>query len=83
MAVAIKDPARAAKKSAAELMEELNADTAKLHAWIRTQANAPAQRPWFADTSEAPGQLAKRRVAANQMKMLPHRWRWRTTRRLP
>src|SRR5438105_1587282 len=77
MAVAIKDPARAAKKSAAELMEELNADTAKLHAWIRTQANAPAQRPWFADTSEAPGQLAKGRVAANQMKMLPHRWRWR------
>jgi hypothetical protein len=41
------------KLSAAELMDEMNVDVAKLHAWIRTQANAPAQRPWFADTSEA------------------------------
>jgi gentisate 1,2-dioxygenase len=74
MAVATKDQK---KLSAAELMDEMNADVAKLHAWIRTQANAPAQRPWFADTSEATGELAKGRVAANQMKMLAHRWRWR------
>ena len=74
MAVATKDQR---KLSAAEMMDEMNADVAKLHAWIRTQANAPAQRAWFADTSEAVGELAKGRVAANQMKMLAHRWRWR------
>jgi len=77
MSAAARETARDAKKSAAELMDELNADTAKLHAWIRTQANSPAQRPWFADTSESRGQLASGRVAANQMKMLAHRWRWR------
>ena len=77
MSVAAREQTRAVKKSAAELMDELNTDTARLHAWIRTQANAPAQRPWFADTSESRGQLASGRVAANQLKMLPHRWRWR------
>src|SRR3954470_11374645 len=74
MSVATKDQK---KLSAAELMDEMNADVAKLNAWIRTQANAPAQRPWFADTSESSGELAKGRVAANQMKMQAHRWRWR------
>ena len=74
MAVATKDQK---KLSAAEMMDEMNADVAKLHAWIRTQANSPAQRPWFADTSEAQGELARGRVAANQMKMQAHRWRWR------
>jgi gentisate 1,2-dioxygenase len=65
--------------SAAELMDQLNTETAKLNAWIRTQANSPAQRPWFADTGGATGtgNLAKGRVAANQMKMQAHRWRWR------
>jgi gentisate 1,2-dioxygenase len=65
--------------SAAELMDQLNTETAKLNAWIRTQANSPAQRPWFADTGGATGtgELAKGRVAANQMKMQAHRWRWR------
>ena len=65
--------------SAAELMDQLNTETAKLNAWIRTQANSPAQRPWFADTGVAAGtgNLAKGRVAANQMKMQAHRWRWR------
>jgi gentisate 1,2-dioxygenase len=71
--------AEAKKLSAAEQLEELNRETAKLHAWIRTQANAPAQRPWFTDTGGATGagELAKGRIAANQMKMLAHRWRWR------
>jgi gentisate 1,2-dioxygenase len=68
---------QAGKPTAAELMEQLNTETAKLHAWIRTQANAPAQRPWFAETGvTAAGELAKGRVAANQMKMVAHRWRW-------
>jgi gentisate 1,2-dioxygenase len=67
------------KTSAAQLMEQLNVETAKLHAWIRTQANSPAQRPWFTDTGglTGAGELARGRVAANQMKMLAHRWRWR------
>lgn len=64
--------------TAAEMMDKMNTETAKLHAWIRTQANSPAQRAWFADPGGATGkgELAKGRVAANQMKMLPHRWRW-------
>jgi gentisate 1,2-dioxygenase len=65
--------------TAAELMDEMNSETAKLHCWIRTQANSPAQRAWFVDPGGATGAgaLAKGRVAANQMKMLPHRWRWK------
>jgi gentisate 1,2-dioxygenase len=65
--------------SAAEMMDEMNSETAKLHCWIRTQANSPAQRAWFVDPGGATGAgaLAKGRVAANQMKMLPHRWRWK------
>jgi gentisate 1,2-dioxygenase len=67
------------KSNATEQLDELNRETAKLHAWIRTQANAPAQRPWFTDSGgvTGAGELAKGRVAANQMKMLAHRWRWR------
>ncbi|HVB17438.1 MAG TPA: cupin domain-containing protein, partial [Stellaceae bacterium] len=43
----------------------------------RTQANAPAQRPWFRDGGiEAGGQVASGRVGANQMKAAPYRWRW-------
>ncbi len=65
--------------TAAEMMDKLNSETADLHCWIRTQANSPAQRAWFADPGGATGagNLAKGRVAANQMKMLPHRWRWK------
>ena len=76
MTVATK-PAHTA--DAAEAMEQLNSETAKLNAWIRTEANAPAQRPWFTDTGGATGtgQLATGRVSRNQMKMQAHRWRWR------
>jgi gentisate 1,2-dioxygenase len=77
MAVMIKEQSQSKTKNAAELLEQLNSETAKLHAWIRTQANAPAQRPWFADVSDAVGELATGRVAANQLKMVAHRWRWR------
>jgi gentisate 1,2-dioxygenase len=64
---------------AAEQLDALNVETAKLHAWIRTQANSPAQRPWFTDSGgiTGGGDLASGRVAANQMKMLAHRWRWK------
>src|SRR5215216_1775718 len=61
-------------------MEALNAEAEAggLHIWLRTQANAPAQRPWFDDAGlEAGGRLAEGRVGANQMKAAPHRWRWR------
>ncbi len=66
------------KASPAEQLDQLNTETAKLNAWIRTQANSPAQRPWFVDMGgeSGAGELAKGRVAANQMKMLAHRWRW-------
>src|SRR6202040_4082573 len=62
---------------AREMMEAINGDAAKHNVWIRTQANAPAQHPWFSATSgEGSGQLASGRVAANQMKTLPYMWRW-------
>ena len=62
---------------ARELMEAINTDAAKHNVWVRTQANSPAQRPWFADTTGDVVQLATGRVAANQMKTLPHHWRWK------
>ena len=59
-------------------MERLNAEAGKLHIWLRTQANAPAQRPWFRDAGiEAGGRIAEGRVGAAQLKPAPHRWRWR------
>jgi len=59
-------------------MEKLNAEAGGLHIWLRTQANAPAQRPWFKDSGiDVGGALARGRVGANQMKAEPHRWRWR------
>src|SRR5712692_10785835 len=62
---------------AREMMEAINAEAVKHNVWVRTQANAPAQRPWFSETGgEGSGQLASGRVAANQMKTLPHLWRW-------
>ena len=62
---------------AREMMEAINAEAAKYNVWVRTQANAPAQRPWFSETGgEGIGQLASGRVAAGQMKTLPHLWRW-------
>jgi glucose-6-phosphate dehydrogenase assembly protein OpcA len=46
-------PALSSKARA--LMEELNTDAAKSHIWVRTQMNAPAQRPWFTDTGGQSG----------------------------
>ena len=59
-------------------MEAINAEAGKHNVWVRTQANAPAQRPWFSQTSgEGSGQLASGRVAVAQMKTAPHMWRWK------
>ena len=47
-------------------MEKLNADASKFNIWVRTELNAPAQRPWFTDTggNTGAGELAARgRVA--------------------
>ena len=74
------EPVRPALSSKArELMEQLNTDAAKSFVWVRTQMNAPAQRPWFTDTGGASGtgQMASGRVAANQLKAAAHRWRWK------
>src|SRR5690242_7537478 len=73
-------PAEALNSAARAAMEQLNAEAERsgLHIWLRTQANAPAQRPWFRDGRLEPGgELAKGRVGANQMKAAAHRWRWR------
>jgi len=84
MAVATKEKEKEAVRPALSskahaLMEELNADASKSHVWVRTQMNAPAQRPWFTDTGgqSGAGEMASGRVAANQMKSAAHRWRWR------
>ncbi|HEY1796612.1 MAG TPA: cupin domain-containing protein [Stellaceae bacterium] len=62
---------------AREAMERLNAEAGRHHIWLRTQANAPAQRPWFRDTAiDAEGRVADGRVGANQMKAAAHHWRW-------
>ncbi len=59
-------------------MEALNAEAGNLSIWLRTQANAPAQRPWFRDEGlGASGEMAQGRVGAGQMKAVPHHWRWR------
>src|SRR6202047_468179 len=62
---------------AREAMEQLNSEAGQLNIWLRTQANAPAQRPWFRETGlEASGRLAEGRAGAAQLKPVPHRWRW-------
>ena len=67
----------AERMNARAAMESLNAEAGKFNIWLRTQANAPAQRPWFRDTGiEASGTLAAGRVGANQIKAAPHLWRW-------
>jgi len=63
--------------AAREAMERLNEEAGKYYIWLRTQANAPAQRPWFRETAiSAEGRLAPGRVGANQIKAVPHHWRW-------
>ncbi|MGH2568364.1 MAG: cupin domain-containing protein, partial [Bacteroidota bacterium] len=65
------------KIAARDAMEQLNAEAAAHNIWLRTQANAPAQRPWFRDTVlEASGKLSPGKVGAGQLKALPHHWKW-------
>lgn len=62
---------------AREAMEALNAEAGRLNIWLRTQANAPSQRPWFRDTGlDVSGRLSGGRAGAGQMKAAAHRWRW-------
>ena len=70
--------ASAPSVDAREAMERLNAEAAPLNIWLRTQANAPAQRPWFRETGlAASGRIAGGRVGAAQLKPVAHHWRWR------
>lgn len=63
---------------AREAMEKLNGEAAHLSIWLRTQANAPSQKPWFTHTDAGDaGQLAQGKVAAGQMKATPHHWQWK------
>jgi gentisate 1,2-dioxygenase len=68
----------APSSKARELMEQINKDAGNDNIWVRTQMNAPAQRPWFTDTGGTTGMgvMAQGRVAANQMKSAAYRWRW-------
>ena len=52
MAAVIQEkPAKSRPKvDARAAMESLNQEAGKFNIWLRTQANAPAQRPWFRDT---------------------------------
>jgi gentisate 1,2-dioxygenase len=61
------------------VMENLNAEAAKLNFWLRTEMNQPAQNPWFTDTTgTGAGRMLKSgRVAANQSKAVPCLWRWK------
>src|ERR1700674_6014451 len=62
---------------AREMMEAINTEAGKHNVWVRTQANAPAQKPWFSETGgEGSGQLGSGRVAVNQMKTAPYMWKW-------
>jgi gentisate 1,2-dioxygenase len=50
--VTMKAPAPGGLSSKArELMEAINTDAGKHNIWVRTQANSPAQKPWFSETS--------------------------------
>jgi gentisate 1,2-dioxygenase len=70
--------ASAPASDARAAMERLNVEAAALNIWLRTQANAPAQRPWFRDTGlTAAGRVASGRVGAAQLKPVAHHWRWR------
>jgi gentisate 1,2-dioxygenase len=70
--------ATALPSAARDAMERLNGEAAGLNIWLRTQANAPAQRPWFQDGGiAAGGRVVEGRVGANQMKAAAHCWRWR------
>ena len=66
--VTMKAPAPGGLSSKArELMEEINTEAGKHNVWVRTQANAPAQRPGSArptasgaDSSPAAGSPSRR-----------------------
>ena len=65
-------------RDARAAMEAMNTDAAHLNIWLRTQANAPAQKAWFKHTGlDDQGQMAQGRVAAGQTKALPHHWSWK------
>src|ERR1700683_5207747 len=52
---------------ARELMEAINTDAGKHNVWVRTQANAPAQRPWFSEPSgEGSGPPDRRPLLSNK-----------------
>jgi gentisate 1,2-dioxygenase len=73
-----KAPRGGLSNRAQEVMEALNEEAAACHIWLRTQANAPAQRPWF--RALRPGetaQLAAGRVGVGQLKAQAHHWNWR------
>jgi gentisate 1,2-dioxygenase len=70
-------PSTDAVQHARQLLEELNAEAAEHSVWVRTEANAPAQRSWFSEPTASRGTLSSGRVGISQLKMAPYVWRWR------
>ncbi len=50
MSTVATQPTAAKPINAREAMERLNAEAGQFNIWLRTQANAPAQQPWFRET---------------------------------
>ncbi len=77
--VTMKAPAPSGlSNKARELMEAINTEAGKHNVWVRTQANAPAQKPWFSQTDgSGSGQVASGRVAVAQLKTQPYIWHWK------
>jgi gentisate 1,2-dioxygenase len=71
-----KDDRASLPSAAKDAMERLNEEARGLSIWLRTEANAPAQRPWPA-AEAPPARRAAGRVGAGQLKAVPHLWRWR------
>ena len=71
--VTMKAPAPAGlSNKARELMEAINTEAGKHNIWVRTQANSPAQKPWFSETSgEGSGQLASGRARPVGLELPP------------
>jgi hypothetical protein len=73
--------------AAREAMEKLNAEAGGLHIWLRTQANAPAQRPWFKDSGTDVGRplrlerLFVPQIGRQWLLVVNRRWAPRTSTR--
>jgi gentisate 1,2-dioxygenase len=61
-------------------MEQLNAEAAEHHIWLRTRANAPQKKPWHQAADEAPVAVPAGAAPLHSpppvRKPAPHVWKW-------